>query len=161
MIAVAQVTIALRPWLGARLSRALEPMMDEIAGLLNAYSSRQLPDELSARLDSLLFCAVRDATRGSMLAQLEDESWVRIRVEDFSMMADDLMGLVFASWPVDKSHLQLLREYSMRRSSLSALRALYTRYAALQTGPELRAIAAVARDCHPAFRWRDWLNESN
>lgn len=157
MIAVAQVMIALRPWLGVRLSRALEPLMDEIACQLNAYSARQAPDALSARLDSLLFCAVRDATRGAMLAQLPDGSFVRIRVEDFSVMADDLMLLLFSRFPVDSAHLLLLREYSLRRDSLAALRTLYTRFSPLQTEKELETIAAVARACHPAFRLRGWL----
>ena len=158
MIAVAQVTIALRPWLGIRLSRALEPLIDEIACLLNAYDPRRPPGELSDRLDSLLFRAVREATRGTMLAQLEDESWVRIRVEDFSTMADDLMLLVFMDLPVDGRHLLFLREYSLRRDSLAALRALYTRFAPLQTAQELAAIASVARACHPAFRLQGWLD---
>ena len=61
MIATAQVEIALQPWLGARLSGRLFPMMEEIACLLNGYSSRRPPDALAARLDSLLFWAVRDA----------------------------------------------------------------------------------------------------
>lgn len=158
MIAVAQVTIALRPWLGVRLSRMLEPLMGEIAYLLNAYHPSQPPDEVSDRLDSLLFCAVREATRGTMLARLDDESWVRIRVEDFSVMADDLLLLVFMDFPVDSRHLLLLREYSLRRDSLAALRTLYTRFSPLQTAQELAAIASVARACHPAFRLRGWLD---
>ena len=157
MIAQAQVMIALQPWLGVRLSRALEPLMGEITGRLNVYSSRQAPDALAEELDSLLFRAVRQATRGTMLTQLADESWVRIRVEDFSVMADDLLLLVFSEFPVDSRHLLLLREYSMRQASLSALRALYTRFAALQTPEELRTIASVVRSCYPAFRWREWL----
>ena len=158
MIAQAQVMIALQPWLGVRLSRVLEPLMGEITGRLNVYSSRQAPDALAEELDSLLFRAVRQATRGTMLTQLADESWVRIRVEDFSVMADDLLLLVFSEFPVDSRHLLLLREYSMRHASLSALRALYTRYSALQTPEELRTIASVVRSCYPAFRWREWLN---
>lgn len=158
MIAVAQVTIALRPWLGIRLSRMLESLIDEIACLLNAYDPRRSPGELNDRLDSLLFRAVREATQGTLLAQLEDESWVRIRVEDFSTMADDLMLLAFMDFPVDSHHLLVLREYSLQRDSLAALRALYTRFAPLQTAQELAAIASVARACHPAFRLRGWLD---
>ncbi len=159
MIATAQVEIALQPWLGARLSGRLFLMMEEIACLLNGYSSRRPPDALAARLDSLLFWAVREETRGSMLAQLEDGSWVRVRVEDFSVMADDLLLLVFQGFPVDGEHLLLLREYSMRCSSLAALRTLYTRFAPLQSREELAAIAGVARACHPRFRLRGWLME--
>jgi len=159
MITVAQVMITLHPWLGAPLSRAVEPCMDEIGHRLNAYSSRQAPDQLQDDLDSLLFCAVRDASRGRMLAQMADGSLIRIRVEDFSTMADELMYLVFSRFPVDRNHFLLLREYSMRRESLSALRVLYIRFAALQSPQELHTIASVARACHEPFRLRGWLDE--
>ena len=158
MIAEAQVMIALQPWLGAHLLGLLSPVIQDITGRLNAYSSHREPDELQEALDSLLFFAVRDATRGSMLIQLPDERLIRIRVEDFFVMADDLMLLVFEKLPVDQRHLVLLREYSMRKPSLSALRVLYTRFAALQTADELAAIRSVARSCHPAFRLRGWLD---
>ena len=158
MITVAQVMIALHPWLGASLSRAIEPCMDEIAHRMNAYSSRQAPDRLQDDLDSLLFCAVRDATRGRMLIQMEDGSLYRIQVDDFSTMADDLMELIFARFPVDQRHFLLLQEYSMRRESLAALKTLYTRFAALQSPQELEAIASVARACHAPFRLRGWLD---
>ncbi|MBQ2976545.1 MAG: hypothetical protein IJE17_03560 [Clostridia bacterium] len=159
MIAEAQVMIALQPWLGPGLLGLLSPVIRDITGRLNAYSSRREPDELQDALDSLLFFAVRDATRGSMLIQLPDETLIRIRVEDFSVMADDLMLLIFEKFPVDQRHLLLLREYSMRKPSLAALRVLYTRFASLQTCQELTAIASVARSCHPAFRLRGWLDE--
>lgn len=158
MIAEAQVMIALQPWLGARLLETLSPVVRDITGRLNAYSSRNTPDALQEALDSLLFFAVREATRGSMLIRLADESLVRIRVEDFFVMADDLMLLVFEELPVDQRHLLLLREYSMRKPSLAALRVLYTRFSSLQTPAELETISSVARACHPAFRLRGWLD---
>lgn len=158
MIAKGQVMIALQPWLGARLSGWLEPVMDEITRRLNLYSSRQAPEALCQEMDSMLFQAIRHFTRGTMLAQLPDGTWVRIQMEDIAMMADDLMGLVFQQFPVDSAHLIILREYSLRCASLSALKALYTRYAALHSQEELRAIESVARACHPPFRWQGWLN---
>ena len=160
MVAEGQVMVVLRPWLGVRLSRTLEPLMGEISRKLNAYSSRQEPDPLAQEIDSLLFFAVRDATMGSMLIQLEDGGWVRMRVEDFATMADELLYLVFAEFPVDSQHLLLLREYSMRRASLAALRVLYTRFRDLQTREELSTSAAVAKSCYPPFRWREWLVEA-
>ena len=157
MIAQAQVIVTLRPWLDARLVRALEDPMREITGMLNAYSTRRPPEELEQAVDSLLFRAIHQATRGDMLVQLPDQSWVRIRMEDVSAMADELMLLVFLELPADGRHLLFLRDYSMRRASLSALRALYTRFAPLQTEKELDAIASVVTSCYPAFRWRGWL----
>ena len=74
-------------------------------------------------------------------------------------MTDDLLLLAFNDFPVDGYHLSWLRDYSMRQASLSALQALYTRFAPLQTQAELDAIASVARSCHPSFRWAHWLSQ--
>lgn len=159
VVAQAQVMVVLKPWLGAPLLQALSPLYGDIAARLSGFSIRREGDALAEELDSLLFRAVREATHGRMLAQLEDGSFVRIRLEDFSAMADELMLLAFDEFPVDGAHLLFLRDYSMRHASLSALRALYTRFAALQTPQELSAIASVAKSCHPPFRWRQWLDE--
>ncbi len=157
MVSQAQVMIALRPWLGGPLLEALAPAVRDIAGRLNGFSIGGKQDGLAGELDSLLFRAVRDATGGSMLIALDDGTFVRARLEDFSAMADELMLLPFSELPADEAHLALLREYSLRHPSLSALRALYTRFAPLQTPQELSAIASVAKSCYPAFRWREWL----
>ena len=157
MVSQGQVMIVLKPWLGGPLLEALTPAVRQIAGRLNGFSIRGSLDGLAGELDSLLFRAVRDATEGSMLIALEDGTWVRSRLEDFAAMADELMLLPFLELPVDEKHLRSLRDYSMHHPSLSALRALYTRFASLQTGEELSAIASVAKSCYPAFRWREWL----
>ena len=157
MVSQAQVMIVLKPWLGGPLLEALTPTVREIAGRLNGFSLGGSRDGLAEELDSLLFRAVRQATDGRMLIALEDGTWVRVRLEDFAAMADELMLLPFLELPTDEKHLQYLRDYSMRHPSLSALRALYTRFAPLQTPEELAAIASVAKSCYPAFRWREWL----
>lgn len=156
MVAQAQVMIALKPWLGAPLLEKLSGLTGDLAARLNGFSIRKnIP--LAQEMDSMLFRAVREITGGRMLAQLDDGTYVRIRLEDFSAMADELMLLVFLEFPADSRHLLFLRQYSMEHASLSALRVLYTRFSALQTGEELAAIASVARACYPPFRWRDWL----
>ena len=157
MVSQAQVMIVLKPWLGGPLLEALTPAVREIAGRLNGFSIGGNQDDLAGEIDSLLFRAVRVATKGKMLIALDDGTYVRSRTEDFSAMADELMLLPFMELPLDERHLQYLREYSMRHPSLSALRALYTRFAPLETPEELSAIASVARSCYPAFRWREWL----
>ena len=157
MVSQAQVMIVLRPWLGGPLLEALTPTAREIAGRLNGFTFGGGRDGLAGELDSLLFRAVRQATGGKMLIPLDDGTWVRSRLEDFAAMADELMLLPFLELPVDRKHLQCLRDYALRHPSLSALRALYTRFAPLQTGEELAAIASVAKSCYPAFRWREWL----
>ena len=157
MVSQAQVMIVLKPWLGGPLLEKLTPTVREIAGRLNGFSIGGRQDDLAGDLDGLLFRAVRQATGGKMLIALDDGTWVRSRLEDFAAMADELMLLPFMELPVDQEHLQYLRDYSMRRPSLSALRALYTRFAPLETRQELSAIASVAKSCYPAFRWREWL----
>ena len=157
MVSQAQVMIVLKPWLGGPLLEVLIPMVREIAGRLNGFSIGGHQDDLAGELDSMLFRAVRKATNGEMLIGLDDGTFVRSRLEDFAAMADELMLLPFMELPVDQEHLQYLRDYSMRRPSLSALCALYTRFAPLETREELSAIASVAKSCYPAFRWREWL----
>ncbi len=63
-----------------------------------------------------------------MLAQLPDDTFVRVQVQDFAVIADELMLLAFLEFPQDGEHLQFLREYSLQHASLSALRVLYTRF---------------------------------
>ena len=157
MVSQAQVMIVLKPWLGGPLLEALTPTVGEIAGRLNGFSFGGSRDGLAAELDSLLFRVVRQATGGRMLIALEDGTWVRVRLEDFAAMADELMLLPFLELPTDEKQLQSLRDYSMRYPSLSALRALYTRFAPLQTREELAAITSVVKSCYPPFRWREWL----
>lgn len=159
MIAQAQVMITLRPWLGMPLLDALTPLTEDLTIRLNGFSIRREEEDLSREMDSMLFNAVRQVTNASMLARLEDGTYVRIRLEDFAAMADELMLLAFNDFPVDAAHLAFLQDYSMRHPSLSALRALYERFAPLQSARELAAIASVARSCYPAFRWRCWLGE--
>ena len=157
MIATAQVMAALQPWLGARLSGWMAPLMEEMALKMNACSPHRGMKPLRDELDSMLFQALRYYTRGTMLAEVQENQWIRIQIEDIAMMADELMLLLFDQFPADSQHLLLLREYSMSCASLSALRVLYTRFAPLQSQEELQAIRAVIRSCHPPFRWQQWL----
>jgi len=158
MIAKGQVMITLAPWLGARLSGWMDGVMDQITLKLNLYSPRRAPRDLSRELEDMLYQSIRHMTRCTMLAELDDGTWIRMQREDFAMMADDLMGLVFGEFPVDGAHLILLRDHSLQCSSLSALKALYTRFAPLHTEAELAAIAHVVRACHSPSRWRGWLS---
>lgn len=157
MISQAQVHQTLLPWLGGPLLNALEPLTGEITGRLNGCSIQRNADTLADELDSLLFRAVRNATEGSMLAQLPDDTFVRVQVQDFAVIADELMLLAFLEFPQDGEHLQFLREYSLQHASLSALRVLYTRFGAQQSPKELSAIVSVVKSCYPPFRWREWL----
>ena len=158
MIAQAQVLITLRPWLGDSMLNALEGIEVEIAARLNGFSMEREGDTLSSQLDSLLFRAVHQVTGGRMLIQLEDGGFVRVRLEDFSDMADELMYLVFSEFPLDSRHFLYLKDYSMQKASLAALRALYTRFGPYQSAQELAAIASVAKSCYRPFRCQSWLS---
>ncbi len=158
MIALSEVIAVLTPWLGTELLNALPALCPDIQGRLSGFVMGQTDlKALAQGLDSLLYLSVRDATEGRMLIHLPDDSYVRIRVSDFPVMADDLMYLLFSHFPLDARHLMLLRDYSIRMESLSAIRALYTRFSEYETPQELQALKRVAQTCHPAFRWRQWL----
>lgn len=158
MVSIADVTGILRPWLGAQLL-ARNP---DLPLKLSEKLGSPLADEKAVRactqsLDSLLFYLVRDSTNGQMHVLLDDGTRVRVRVADFSVLADELMYLAFRGLPRDARNYIMLKEYSFRHDSLSALRALHELYAEYQSPEELAAIRRIVRNCHAAFRWRAWL----
>lgn len=157
MIAFAQIASTLQPWLGNDLLRCMDDTLRDIHVHLCGYSTRHDPAESMEWIDRKLFFAIKQATDGRFLMQLPDNTWVRIRLEDIAAMADEVMYLLFDTFPADPWHKEFLQAFSLRVSSLSALRVLYTKMAHLQTEEELFAIARVIRECYPAFRWRQWL----
>lgn len=158
MAALTEVTALLQPWLGAQLTAAVMPAAEEITRQLNAYTIRQDPDALYQSLDSQLFRAIHSATQGSMLVEAPDGGRVRMRLEDVSTLADEILYLALSELPLDQKHLQAVEQYALRRDSLAALKALYLHFAPLQTQAELKAIASLIRNCYPAFRWQMWLD---
>lgn len=159
MIAFSQVAAVLQPWLGNDLLRQMDEIIRDIHVHLCGYSTRHDPQETVEWIDRKLFMAIRQVTAGRFLMQLPDDSWVRIRMDDVAAMTDEVMFLLFDTFPADEFHKQFLQQFSMRQSSLSALRVLYTKMAHLQTEEELSAIARVIRDCYPPFRWYAWMKE--
>ena len=158
VVTLARVAEALRPWLGADFIAAVPDICESAQRKLCSFSEeRDDLRALSQGLDSMLYLTVRDATQGRMVVRLADGTCVRVRVSDFPVMADDLMYLLFERFSLDARHLMLLRDYSVRYESLSAIRALYTRFADYETPQELQALAKIARSCHAPFRWRAWL----
>ncbi|HSK68802.1 MAG TPA: hypothetical protein VLA21_06025, partial [Candidatus Limnocylindria bacterium] len=109
-------------------------------------------------LDSLLFLAVRDDTGNRMALVMDDGRLIRLQVGDFSIMADELLWLVFMRMPRTQAGRDALREYGMRSGSLSALRALYLLYRDLQTPEETDTIRRVITTCHEPFRFRPWMD---
>lgn len=157
MIAKAQVIAALTPWLGPELALRLDDRLEKLTGWLNSWTPRQDIASLAQRIDSLLFLAVREETRGCMLIPLPDGTSVRVTLEDFAAMADDALYPLFCEMPAEAAYLLILREYAMTVSSLSALKAQYLRFDEFQTAAEKAAIASFVKKCYPPSRWRDWL----
>jgi hypothetical protein len=108
-------------------------------------------------VDSMLFMAVRNATSGRMVLRMDTDDLIRVRVSDFSVMADELMYLLLEDLPRDQRTLDAIRAYSLRTSSLSSLRALYLLFQDVQTPDELATIRRIIKTCHLPFRWRGWL----
>ena len=160
MIGLERVSETLRPWLGDELIRRMPRVMTEAQRRLSAFTAgRDDLGQLAYSLEGLMYTAVRRETEASFLVTLPDGSRVRMETEDFAVIADELMWLLFEQFPTDARHLMLLRDYSLRENSLSAIRALYLRFADYETEEERKTLARVARESHPAFRWKGWLKE--
>ena len=153
MIATQQVVHLLTPWLGSALLQVRPQIALETQRRLNGFvSARDSAATLRDSLEGLLYSAEREATQGEMRVLLDDGSVVR-------MEADELLYLVFDQFPTDAHHLMLLRDFSLHENSLSAIRALYLRFADYETEEERATLARVARQSHPPFRWRGWLKD--
>ena len=160
MVSEQQVYHLLSPWLGSALLQVRPQIVKETQKRLNAFvSARDKAADLRNSLEGFLYSSVRDATEGDLRILLDSGSVVRMEAEDFPMLADELLYLIFDQFPTDAHHLMLLRDYSLRENSLSAIRALYLRFADYETEEERKTLARVARESHPAFRWRGWLQD--
>ena len=158
MIELERVAQTLRPWLGDELVRRMPRVMTEAQRRLSTYTvGRDDRGQLSYSLEGLMYTAVRKETEATFLVTLEDGSRVRMETDDFAVIADELMWLLFEQFPIDARHLMLLRDYSVQVSSLSAIRALYERFREYETLDELKALRRVARGSYPAYRWQSWL----
>ena len=162
MIATQQVVHLLTPWLGSALLQVRPQIALETQRRLNGFvSARDSAATLRDSLEGLLYSAVREATQGEMRVLLDDGSVVRMEAGDFPILADELLYLVFDQFPTDAHHLMLLRDFSLHENSLSAIRALYLRFADYETEEERATLARVARQSHPPFRWRGWLKDES
>lgn len=158
MIGLERVSETLRPWLGDELIRRMPRVMTETQRRLSAFTAgRDDLGQLAYSLEGLMYTAVRRETEASFLVTLPDGSRVRMETEDFAVIADELMWLLFEQFPTDARHLMLLRDYSVKASSLSAIRALYLRFREYETIDELKTLRRVARGSYPAYRWQSWL----
>lgn len=161
MTALEQTAATLRPWLGSAFVAAHAELMERISLKLTHFvPGRDSLHHSAVDIDSLLFMAVRNHTQGRMNLQMDNGQLIRLRLNDFALMADELLYLLMAGLPRDEQSFLLLREYSLRQGSLAALKALYLHYAPYQGEEEYRTVRRVITTCHPPFRWRGWLEPS-
>ena len=159
MAAVRRVAETLRPWLGsAFVARNAETMEVIALRLLGFLPQRDSFAALAFQLDNLLFMQVREDTEGQMTLIMDNEQAVRLRMNDFSLMADELMYLLFEALPKNAANQALIRSYSMKSVSLSALRALYLLYRDMQDQEETATLKRIIMGSHPPFRWKQWID---
>ena len=157
MVAVSQIAHILLPWTGTELLKSLYPECESIAKTLSA-SEKQDAKQVLDHITVLLFSRVRALTKGTMVVHPDGGYPVRMQTEDFAVIADDLLFFLFDAYPADEAHLQKLTVFAMENASLSALRALYTRFAHMHSREELQTIAQIARGSYPPYRLRGWLD---
>jgi hypothetical protein len=157
-MAADQTASVLRPWLGSDFVMAHAPLIQRISLRLSQFLPQRDSLAMTAQdLDSLLFMAVRDATGGRMLLRMDNDLYIRVKLADFAVMADELLYLLMEKLRVDAQSFLLIKDYSLHAGSLAALKALYLHYEAYQSQEEFKTIVRVIRTCHPPFRWRGWL----
>mgnify|MGYP000874955560 CR=1 FL=1 len=158
MAAIGRVAHTLRPWLGgAFIARNAETMEVLALKLLGFRPEKDSLEALAFQLDNVLFMQVREDTGGKMTLMMDNEQLVRLRMDDFGLMADELLYLLFERLPQTARHQEIIRGYSMRSVSLSALRALYLLYRGLQTPEETAILRRIITGSHPPFRWKQWI----
>ena len=148
----------------ARLPRLGTETLDQTAAADHAAETlrrfdpyRQPLEELAQALSDGLFSDLYAALGPRMTLRLDDGKLSRIRVADIPDLADSALLVLFDSLPASDSTLHLLRDYAMRATSLSAMRALLTRFSSRQSPEEQAILRRVIRDNYPPERYAGWL----
>ena len=161
VIRTQDVSRALIPWVGSYMLEST-PLSEDTADVLRSYAPyKEDLQKLCTRLDSFLFMALRRYTMGTMRVYLDNGREIRIRMSDYPLLTDDVLGVLMDSLSPYSVNFELLKNYSIQQPSLNALRVLYTRYQSFQTPEELEAIAKTVRTCHPRERYAYWLPQES
>ncbi len=149
----------LTPRVGSRLLQAV-PLAQKASELLSGFSPFSTTlEEVSQQLCNTLFNSLYDFLGPAMTVLLDNGRQMRIRMQDIPDIADDVMGALLDALPVTSSNLQMLREYALRQTSLSAMRVLLVKY---PQPPEEKAILCrVIRDNYPPWRYESWLPQTS
>ncbi len=158
MAAVSQIMAVLRPWLGPSLCASMYPAAERICVRFSGWSERQSLDETAAHVREILYGNVKHLTGSSLLVFPAPGQEVRMCDDDFDVLTDEVMFLLFDSFPADEKHLGILEEYAQRSGSLSALRKIYVSFRSLISPYEAAALKKVILG-YPAFRL-GWLRGS-
>ncbi len=158
MVEVWQVQEALRPLLGSSLLDEFPGFGTQVARRLQSwFPGRSTLEELTAQVDETLFNELYECLGPAMTVVSDDGFHRRIYMDELRDASDDLLGLLFDSFPVDSLHFEELHRYCMTSCSLSALRTLWIRYRDQLDPGERNIISRIIRDNYPASRWISWL----
>lgn len=157
LIRTSLVREALLPCLGTEtLNRTAAA--DHAAEMLRRFDPyRQALEDLALELSNSLFSDLYAALGPRMTLRLDDGRLSRIRMADIPDLADSVLSVLFDSLPGDDVTLRLLRDYAMRATSLSAMRALLLRFGSRQSPEEQAILRRVIRDNYPPERYAGWL----
>ncbi|MBQ8655284.1 MAG: hypothetical protein IJ507_10155 [Clostridia bacterium] len=159
MIRISDVRRALRPALGSDMVDGTD-VAEQAAHTLRSYAPyRDTFETLSERLKNVLFNALYTSVGPSMTVRLDNGRMERIRLGDLEAIADDCMYALFDGLTVYSVNFQNLKDYTLRSESLSALRVLWEKYDAFQSGEEKALMARIIRENYPPERYRGWLPE--
>ena len=151
MAAVSRIMEILIPWVGPALAEPLYPVAERIGVRFAGYTSLQSPEEIRDFTRDLIHDAVSSVTSGSFLVFPAPGLKVKMDPDDFDTIADDILYLLFETFPADEKHLRLLEAYAEQTGSLSALRAIYVSFASLLPRGEIATLKKVILG-YPAFR---------
>ncbi|MGN0778652.1 MAG: hypothetical protein ACI4MJ_05850 [Aristaeellaceae bacterium] len=158
IVKTADVHLALTAWLGTALVERTGIAI-ETAQLLRGYvSGRDTLQELAEQLANRLFQTLYNVLGPSMTVRLDDGTRCRIHLSDLPDMADDALYALLCHLPVHATHYQMLKDYSLRAGSLSAMRVLYEQYDAFQAPEEKALMVRVIRGGYPPARYSSWLS---
>lgn len=153
------VKCVLRPYLGSEMVDGTS-IAEEAAHVLRSYTSYcDTLQELHDRLSNTLFDVMYNTLGPRMSVKLDDGEVRRVKMEELPVMADDLLGLYFDTLQVHVANYQLLKDYSLRASSLNAMRVLYLKFDEFQSWEEKALMARIIRDVYPKERYQAWLKD--
>lgn len=165
---VAEITLEgvrflLAPWLGSFTLDTSPEISEGVFTRLCSYRGGRGPSlmDVENEVESFLHLSIYRATNKTMRLWMDNGSLVEVYSSHIAQMADDVMFLLFSSLTVYTPSLQTVEDYAMRKHSLSALRALYTVFARLQTPAELSAVRRQITTLYKKEDYEYWLEEAD